>query len=244
MAASITRACTIPGCGKKFRARDPQGELGDLCVSHYNARLHPDRRHPKLTLNCAHCATPVVKQPARTKGFKNRFCSYACRDAYRAELARLGRLPVLTTPTWTPIPARHPARQILPPPRVWVAGECAWCGESFVSRWVGSRFCSTHHAAAADALRERHRRGFTALDLTDRRRFELYERDGWVCWLCNESVARDLPRNDDWAPSLDHVLPRSKGGSNHPSNLRLAHRWCNAVRGDETYYTAEDLRAA
>ncbi len=26
-----------------------------------------------------------------------------------------------------------------------------------------------------------------------------------------------------------------------PENLRLAHRWCNAVRGDETYYSADIL---
>ncbi|AYR00966.1 HNH endonuclease [Arthrobacter phage Hestia] len=40
------------------------------------------------------------------------------------------------------------------------------------------------------------------------------------------------PSHDDWAPSLDHVIPRSKGGGDDEGNLRTAHRWCNAVRSD------------
>lgn len=64
-------------------------------------------------------------------------------------------------------------------------------------------------------------------------RLEIYERDGWVCQLCAQPVDRDLPANDRMAASLDHVVPQSTVlFPNHaPSNLRLAHRSCNAVRG-------------
>lgn len=31
--------------------------------------------------------------------------------------------------------------------------------------------------------------------------------------------------------SVDHVLPVSKGGSNHPSNIRLIHKWVNLMLG-------------
>ena len=64
-------------------------------------------------------------------------------------------------------------------------------------------------------------------------RVEIYERDGWVCHLCDEPVDRVADFNDDFAPSLDHLLPRSRGGSDEPENLKTAHRLCNSIRQDD-----------
>ena len=58
----------------------------------------------------------------------------------------------------------------------------------------------------------------------------LLVRDGNLCWLCGEPFAN----HGDGAPTLDHVIPRSKGGVRANSNLRLAHRRCNLIRGDRT----------
>lgn len=55
----------------------------------------------------------------------------------------------------------------------------------------------------------------------------LLARDGNLCWLCGEPFANKSGRK----PSLDHVIPRSKGGSNRNENLRLAHGRCNWERG-------------
>jgi 5-methylcytosine-specific restriction endonuclease McrA len=35
------------------------------------------------------------------------------------------------------------------------------------------------------------------------------------------------------AATIEHHLPRSKGGKNKIENLRLAHRQCNQVKGDK-----------
>lgn len=61
----------------------------------------------------------------------------------------------------------------------------------------------------------------------------LYERDGWMCLLCDLPIDREAHWNDDLAPSLDHIVPRSLGGTHDPVNLRTAHRICNSVRGAE-----------
>jgi 5-methylcytosine-specific restriction endonuclease McrA len=53
----------------------------------------------------------------------------------------------------------------------------------------------------------------------------LMARDGYRCWLCGLPVTRRRA-------SRDHVIPRSKGGKNRASNLRLAHRRCNQRRGN------------
>jgi 5-methylcytosine-specific restriction endonuclease McrA len=56
---------------------------------------------------------------------------------------------------------------------------------------------------------------------------------GLSCWLCLElcdPVDPATPRNPRGV-SVDHVLPRSRGGSDDLSNLRPAHLRCNAGRG-------------
>lgn len=64
-------------------------------------------------------------------------------------------------------------------------------------------------------------------------------REGRNCHICGEPVDPD-----DWSrgprggfiagnryPTVDHVTPRSGGGSHHWSNLKLAHMACNSRKG-------------
>lgn len=62
-------------------------------------------------------------------------------------------------------------------------------------------------------------------------RRRVYERDGYVCWLCGEKVRLDVSPHANTAASLDHVIPVSKGGKWSMENLRTAHRSCNDARG-------------
>ena len=47
---------------------------------------------------------------------------------------------------------------------------------------------------------------------------------GNTCWLCGHPI--------DGLPSADHVIPRSRGGSDDIENLRPAHPSCNYSRGN------------
>jgi 5-methylcytosine-specific restriction endonuclease McrA len=49
-------------------------------------------------------------------------------------------------------------------------------------------------------------------------------RDGNICWLCGKPITGQV--------SLDHVVPRSKGGSDSVDNLRPACLSCNIARGN------------
>ncbi len=62
---------------------------------------------------------------------------------------------------------------------------------------------------------------------------EIYERDKWVCGICGEVVDRELKYPDLLSPSLDHVLPLSKGGAHTRENCQLAHFICNSRKGDK-----------
>lgn len=53
------------------------------------------------------------------------------------------------------------------------------------------------------------------------------------CWLCGAEVDRDLPPGQPASPEVDEIVPVSKGGSPYErTNVRLAHRLCNAKRGN------------
>jgi hypothetical protein len=63
---------------------------------------------------------------------------------------------------------------------------------------------------------------------TTRRR--IYERDGWRCVWCCAQVERNAVGIVRQA-TIDHVIPRSRGGSNRASNLITCCSLCNAKRG-------------
>jgi hypothetical protein len=116
----------------------------------------------------------------------------------------------------------------------WVQGECTNCGAYFVRKGAASDYCTS-------ACRRMDRP--SGQFVTRSRRVAIYLRDNWTCQICQGTVDPNLHHGDDWAASLDHIVPRSRGGSHDETNLRLAHRWCNSVRGDESYYSDSDLAA-
>src|SRR5699024_5326089 len=133
-----------------------------------------------------------------------------------------------------PLPRRAPTIRPPEPFRraIFIQGPCAWCEESFLA--ISCNGPSAMRYCSARCRKKSHdaSRGGKKFQVSPRTRRDIYERDGWVCQICNERTSGEYESADPWSPTLDHIVPRSKGGSNDPSNLRLAHAWCNSVRGD------------
>jgi 5-methylcytosine-specific restriction endonuclease McrA len=51
----------------------------------------------------------------------------------------------------------------------------------------------------------------------------IMRRDGKRCWLCRDKLGNDV--------TIDHAIPKGRGGTDHLHNLRLAHARCNHDRG-------------
>ena len=70
---------------------------------------------------------------------------------------------------------------------------------------------------------------------------KLYARDHGICWICGNKCDFD----DHWTdengayyvgasyPSIDHVMPLSKGGLHSWDNVKLAHHYCNTLKNNK-----------
>ena len=67
------------------------------------------------------------------------------------------------------------------------------------------------------------KRGHPSGWIRPEKRHRIYLRDDWTCVYCYTYRAGDFQHL-----TVDHVKPRSKGGSNHHSNLVTACRSCNS----------------
>lgn len=61
----------------------------------------------------------------------------------------------------------------------------------------------------------------------------LYFKASGLCGICNEPVDTSLKYPDHMSLSIDHIIPRSKGGSDKNDNLRIAHWICNINRSNK-----------
>ena len=100
-----------------------------------------------------------------------------------------------------------------------VRSTCRTCGRTIL--WHSTRtYCST------TCKRNRPQRW-------RKHALAVYERDQWTCQLCGTPTLREWVKGDMRSPTLDHIMPRSLGGSDDIGNLRTAHWLCNSIRGNQ-----------
>jgi 5-methylcytosine-specific restriction endonuclease McrA len=98
--------------------------------------------------------------------------------------------------------------------------------------WSGSRRVAREANLAEYARVNRHKRGKEIPLPLSKRVLKVAARDGWTCHLCGESIDPKLLVGDGRA-TIDHLLPRSLGGTARLSNVKLAHKRCNTKRGNQ-----------
>lgn len=71
----------------------------------------------------------------------------------------------------------------------------------------------------------------------ENQRIKLNQKQGGLCAYC------DLPFTEMDPATLDHIVPKSRGGSNKIRNKALVHSSCNQMKGDLISYTEALHRA-
>ena len=69
--------------------------------------------------------------------------------------------------------------------------------------------------------------GFIPKYNSQKNKDDLYGRQGGFCNGCGEHFKK-------WQLEIDHIIAKSKGGSDHPGNLQLLCSPCNRTKGNET----------
>lgn len=158
---------------------------------------------------CGWCGESF-KPSSHVQRFCSPRCRYADRDA-RPEVRERNN-------------AQHRARYVATPRRPRSLCSVGDCGSVSLARSL----CYRHYRAArraegvewaigGDNKRRAARHG---VEYEPINRLRVFERDGWVCGICGDPVARE-------DASLDHIVPMSLGGPHLYPNVQCSHLLCN-----------------
>lgn len=168
-------------------------------------------------------------------------CPYCQQDYQRARAVRPGNLHSCPAPEC--VKARKAESQ-----RLWQAKYRAEHGHSS-TRAYEREPAYVKKKADRDAkrnllvpMRRRYPAQFAAKDARRRTKMseatievfepiEIFERDEWICGICEESVDGALAFPHPMSKSLDHIQPIALGGDHSRANTQLAHLRCNIRKG-------------
>jgi 5-methylcytosine-specific restriction endonuclease McrA len=122
--------------------------------------------------------------------------------------------------------------------------ECQECGKTFFSnmdRVTCGRSCGKRRDTRRKEIARRERLRTNGKIDWDISLDVLYEKENGVCHLCGDRCNKDdYTINEEGHfvvgplyPSIDHVTPVSKGGTHTWGNVRLAHHYCNTIKGEK-----------
>jgi hypothetical protein len=226
------------------------------CGQALSARLMPEinRRYRNPKQRCEWCSV-MFWRAARSedRSPKRIFCSREhafafaaqrrlehARTAWRPRLRIRALKPCVACRAWTwsgkrckPCATMHVQYGLLGKPLI--PRTCRECGNVFTPRYRDKRrgFCSDRcddalNYRVARGIRRARLRGVTHERINPR---EIFARDGWRCQLCGTRVHRRRKAPHPLAPSLDHIVPLSLGGTHTRANVQLAHVGCNTRKG-------------
>lgn len=71
---------------------------------------------------------------------------------------------------------------------------------------------------------------------------QIRARDGDECWLCTRPLDFTAAPNSKNAPTIEHLVAKSSGGSGDLANLALCHKACNLHLGDRPLAKKQEMR--
>lgn len=83
-------------------------------------------------------------------------------------------------------------------------------------------------------------KGVAFLPIIDNnKRKRIYDKYQGICDICGRKLQNVDSGNLDSYATVDHIIPKSRGGTNRDDNLRLLCRRCNMLRGND--YSALEI---
>ncbi len=213
----------------------------DTCPICESADLPKRATGPRAT----YCSLKCRREAARLRGFELRRDSRATRPDVIRTCSTCAE--TFLAPTKRGRPPKYCSKACVPNVRDSKTRICGLEGCEKPLRAKG--LCGYHYNRANYSWRERsgnpetrrkrlraktQQRRAAASDPRAERicRDDVGERDNWLCGLCGESVDNETRWPEAMSPSLDHILPLSRGGLHQMSNVQIAHLACNMAKGN------------
>lgn len=237
-------------CGCEYEATNKRGSKSEFCSRRcrawYRVGIKPDASG-LLHLECGHCGKQFESDR------KLKYCGRPCQEAAgrpseKRECVECSEVFVAKSKrsrTCSPKCSQRMRHK-----RDRMRFTCTECGVRFVRKSGNSAglFCtrscffSWKKTTGRKAIRyplpitngSTHRRRAKRFGVAHEyvKSCTIFERDQWVCRLCFEPVDRYAIAPQPNAPTLDHIIPISRGGPHQPHNLQCAHWKCNINKSD------------
>lgn len=189
--------CTVAGCRRPVQSRN-----SPLCKTHYFRVKRGSRLGLVATRDhCLRCSKPLA-------GNQSRYCSRKCLQK-----------------SFTKLPLVMPCAacgQPFEPARKWLVCSPA-CADAREEQWKTDPRTREQKKRRA-AKRRAVQRG---VQFEDFNFSEIFARDKWTCQICLTPVDRSKSFPHHLSPSIDHIVPLSKGGPHRRFNVQCAHWICN-----------------
>lgn len=214
--------CKEDGCTRTAQARL-------MCSTHYADwyRKLNGRSYKTHSKTCAFCGHGYETKEKRTT-----YCSLECAKRDYAGWSKSREVAAYVKPyvdrTIKPLHVRTTNRL--------TSGKCKVCDAWFISQHMDVTCSDECKRSYARALKQEHkhrrraRKRLAFVSPVSRKR--VFESDGYKCHICGKKTLKTKQVPHPMAPTIDHVIPLSKGGTHEPVNCRTAHFMCNALKGD------------
>lgn len=180
-----------------------------------------------VNIRCKKCGTIKLVKAQMIRGKKNTVCN-ECIDRERninkqiKKMLRQQRLSIIQIQTERRKEIRELYRK-LKDNTIYI-NKCVRCNEEYIGKSV-SKYCPK----CRHRIRDKH---------SNKSLKKLYERDKGICKICNglcnwndKKVINGTTVVGNTYPSIDHIIPLAKGGSDDWENLQLVHFKCNWLKG-------------
>lgn len=163
---------------------------------------------------------PICNKLFKASNNKKKYCSYECKYGanYKSKISKIEK-------------------------------KCPTCGIIFDSYNIRQKYCSRSCCRRFNESGNKYNRYLSSDERLkqatngDRRVWimSLIKRDNNICAICKkECDLYDYEITDigtmiagDNYPSIDHIIPISKGGTHQWNNVQLAHRKCNRIKSNK-----------
>ena len=237
MSIYICRICNkeFTGRKKKYCSQECADEARRIRNRERWREQNPDW-NKEVSKTCEYCGENFT---VATRYKHAKYCSDECRQMSKNKYGTANDYLEAMKPTWDKQNKQSQKRKEEEKQKKIRDVKCNVCGTRFETSQPNQKTCSQECSRRWKNRRKDKRINKNNIVDRDITLATLYKRDKGICYICGEQTdIKDIEKHQTYSiagdkyPSIDHVIPLSKGGLHSWNNIRLACRKCNSIKSN------------